>query len=84
MARAKKNPIDAHIGLLIKTRRRELKISQTALGQSVDISFQQIQKFERGGNRVSAAALYTFSKMLDVPVSYFFDTFDPDHSSDEH
>ncbi len=53
-------------------------MSQTALGQAVGLTFQQIQKYERGSNRISASRLYQFSQVLDVPVSFFFDEMAPE------
>jgi len=66
------HPIDVHVGLRIKQRRVELNVSQTKLGDSLDVSFQQIQKYERGTNRVSASSLALIAETLDVPISYFF------------
>jgi transcriptional regulator with XRE-family HTH domain len=68
------NQIDIAVGKRIKKRRQQLRISQTALGASVGVSFQQIQKYERGINRVSSAILYGFAGTLDVPITYFFET----------
>lgn len=65
--------IDAHVGCRIRYRRKFLKISQGQLGNAVGISFQQIQKYERGFNRVCASRLYRISVTLDVPVSFFFE-----------
>lgn len=65
--------VDAEIGKRIKKRRQQLRLSQTALGAAVGVSFQQIQKYERGANRVSAATLYEMAKSLDVPIGYFFE-----------
>ena len=57
----------------IRQRRTLLAMSQTALGTAVGLTFQQIQKYERGANRISSSRLYEFAKVLDVPVSFFFD-----------
>jgi len=67
------NPIDVHVGNKIRLRRTLLGLSQERLGDEVGLTFQQIQKYERGANRVGASRLYQFSRLLDVPVSYFFD-----------
>ncbi|MCS3743633.1 helix-turn-helix domain-containing protein [Rhizobium sp. BK661] len=66
--------VDVEVGKRIKKRRQQLRISQTALGAAVGVSFQQIQKYERGSNRVSSSALYSLAQVLDVPVAYFFET----------
>jgi len=64
--------IDGLIGARIKSRRIALKISQTALADAIGVRFQQVQKYERGANRVSASRLLGIANALDVPVSYFF------------
>ncbi len=71
--RTKRHPIDQHVGNRIRARRNMLKLSQTELGQVLDVTFQQVQKYENGSNRVSASVLYIISGTLDVPVEYFFD-----------
>ncbi len=67
------HPVDTHVGSRLKLRRKLLGVSQTKLGDAVGLTFQQIQKYERGANRVGASRLYQFSQFLDVPVSFFFD-----------
>lgn len=67
------HPVDVHVGDRVKARRAELGISQTALGKAIGITFQQIQKCEKGANRIGAGRLYQFTGILDVPVSYFFE-----------
>ena len=67
------NAVDVHVGSRIRLRRTLMGMSQTALAESVGLTFQQIQKYEKGGNRVSASRLYEFGQVLDVPVSFFFD-----------
>lgn len=67
------NPVDVHVGARVRLRRTLLGLSQERLGAAVGLTFQQIQKYERGANRVGASRLYEFSKILDVPVSYFFE-----------
>ena len=71
--RGRANAIDAHVGSRIRTRRTLLGLNQTQLGETLGISFQQLQKYERGSNRISAGRLYHLSKFLDVPVSYFYE-----------
>jgi ribosome-binding protein aMBF1 (putative translation factor) len=66
-------PIDAHVGIRIRDRRREAAISQPALGDSIGVTVQQLQKYERGANRISAGRLFEVSKALGVPVGYFFE-----------
>jgi transcriptional regulator with XRE-family HTH domain len=65
--------VDAFVGGRIKQRRKALAMSQTALGEALGVTFQQIQKYERGRNRVGAGALYKMADAFDVPISYFFD-----------
>jgi transcriptional regulator with XRE-family HTH domain len=66
-------PVDAHIGQKIRTRRILLGLSQTELADTASISFQQVQKYEKGTNRVGASRLQQFSDALGVPPSYFFE-----------
>lgn len=65
--------IDLHVGQRLRQRRSLLGMSQERLGEAVDITFQQIQKYERGSNRIGASRLYQFSIILDVSISYFFE-----------
>jgi transcriptional regulator with XRE-family HTH domain len=65
--------VDTHVGARMRQRRSLLGMSQTAVGDAVDLTFQQIQKYENGSNRISSSRLYEFARVLDVPVSYFFD-----------
>lgn len=65
--------IDEHVGAKLKQRRTLIGMSQEKLAEAVGITFQQIQKYENGANRVSAGRLYEFSKILEVPVAFFFD-----------
>lgn len=67
------NAIDQHVGARIRLRRCELEISQSGLGEALGVTFQQVQKYERGTNRVGASRLFFLAKTLEVPVSYFFD-----------
>ena len=69
------NPVDIHVGGRLRMRRSMLGMSQETLAESVGLTFQQVQKYERGSNRVSASRLYQFSKILDVPVAYFFERY---------
>ena len=72
------SPIDVHVGSRIRTRRGLLGMSQKDLGAKVALTFQQIQKYERGANRIGSGRLFEFSKILGVPISYFFDEMSPD------
>ncbi|RPH72708.1 MAG: XRE family transcriptional regulator [Myxococcaceae bacterium] len=65
--------IDEQIGLRIMQRRNQLKMSQSELGECLGITFQQIQKYERGLNRVSASALVFFAKALNAPIAHFYE-----------
>jgi len=66
-------PVDVHVGARLRQRRTLLGMSQEKLGEAVGLTFQQIQKYERGANRIGASRLYQLSNVLDVSVSYFFD-----------
>ena len=76
----KPNPIDIHVGRRVRQRRTLLGLSQDNLGEAVGLTFQQIQKYERGANRISASRLYAFSHVLDVPVPFFFEDMPPEIS----
>ena len=69
----KPNPIDIHVGSRIRLRRTMLGMSQEKLGESLGITFQQIQKYEKGTNRVGASRLQNISNILNVPVAFFFE-----------
>lgn len=66
------NPTDVHVGQQLRSRRTELQMSQERLADSLGLTFQQIQKYERGQNRIGASRLLELGKVLEVPVSYFF------------
>ncbi len=73
--------VDAHVGQRVRMRRTLLGMSQEKLGEAIGLTFQQVQKYERGSNRISAGTLYRLGQVLDVPVSFFFDCYDdPDGS----
>jgi transcriptional regulator with XRE-family HTH domain len=69
----KPNPIDIHVGGRIRLRRNMLGLSQEKLGESLGITFQQIQKYEKGTNRVGASRLQAIASILEVPVAFFFE-----------
>ena len=73
--------IDAHVGKKLKLIRIERGYSQAEIGKMMNITFQQIQKYEKGDNRVSSGKLYEFSKILKVPVAYFFEDIDENEKS---
>ncbi len=74
----KPNPIDVHVGARVRLRRTLLGITQEKLGEALGLTFQQVQKYERGANRVSASRLFDMARVLDVPVGYFFDDMSDD------
>ncbi|MEX6508850.1 helix-turn-helix domain-containing protein [Jiella sp. M17.18] len=69
----KPNPIDIHVGSRVRLRRTMLGMSQEKLGESLGITFQQVQKYEKGSNRIGASRLQRISEVLSVPVSFFFE-----------
>ncbi len=69
----KPNPIDVHVGSRVRLRRNMLGMSQEKLGEALGITFQQIQKYEKGANRVGASRLQAIATVLNVPVSFFFE-----------
>jgi transcriptional regulator with XRE-family HTH domain len=69
----KPNPIDVHVGARVRLRRTLLGMSQEKLGEALGLTFQQVQKYERGANRIGASRLFDLSRVLDVPVSFFFE-----------
>jgi transcriptional regulator with XRE-family HTH domain len=73
----KSHPIDVRVGARLRLRRTMLGLSQEKLGEAIGLSFQQVQKYERGANRIGASRLHELSRVLDVPVSFFFDDTDP-------
>lgn len=77
----KPNPVDIHVGSRIRMRRVMLGMSQEKLGEGLGITFQQIQKYEKGTNRVGASRLQAISGILSVPPSFFFDGMDQPETS---
>lgn len=75
MTSSNPHPVDIHVGRRLRLRRNVLGLSQEQLGDSVGVTFQQIQKYERGANRVGSSRLFDLSKILKVPVSFFFEQF---------
>ena len=73
------DPIDVHVGSRLKMRRKLLSMSQGEIGNNLGLTFQQIQKYEKGANRIGSSRLLKLSKILNVPVEYFFEEM-PDHA----
>ncbi|HEY4774044.1 MAG TPA: helix-turn-helix domain-containing protein [Xanthobacteraceae bacterium] len=73
MAKKVPNPIDRHVGSRVRMRRMMLGMSQEKLGDALGLTFQQVQKYEKGANRIGASRLQQISLILQVPVSFFFD-----------
>jgi transcriptional regulator with XRE-family HTH domain len=67
------NPIDRHVGSRVRMRRMMLGMSQEKLGDALDLTFQQVQKYEKGTNRIGASRLQSIAHILQVPVSFFFE-----------
>lgn len=75
------NPVDVHVGKRLRLRRTLLGMSQEKLGEALGLTFQQVQKYERGANRIGASRLFDVSRILDVPISFFFDDMGDDTAS---
>jgi transcriptional regulator with XRE-family HTH domain len=71
--RSPPNPVDRHVGLRIRLRRKELGVSQEKLAEAIGLTFQQIQKYERAANRVSASKLWEVSRALETSIGYFYE-----------
>ncbi len=67
------NPIDKHVGARVRMRRLMVGLSQGKLGEALDVTFQQVQKYEKGANRIGASRLQQLARVLDVPPAYFFE-----------
>ena len=67
------SPVDVHVGARLRVRRTLLGMTQTTLGDRLGVSFQQMQKYEKGTNRISSSRLYDLARVLDVPIEFFFD-----------
>ncbi len=72
------NPIDAHVGSRLRLRRTLLGMTLEQLGEAMGLTFQQVQKYERGSNRIGAGRLFDLARVLDVPVEFFFDDMSDD------
>lgn len=71
------HPVDVHVGVRMRLRRNMLGLSQEKLGEALGLTFQQVQKYERGANRIGASRLLEIARVLDVPVAFFYDDVDP-------
>ena len=74
------HPIDVHVGHRVRLRRTLLGMNQSAIAEALGLTFQQVQKYEEGTNRISASKLWNLTQILDVPVSYFFDDMPADQA----
>jgi len=77
------HPVDVHVGNLLRLRRRSLSITQQELARALGITFQQVQKYEKGTNRVSASMLYNIAATLKVPIAYFFQNVEDNSETEE-
>ena len=75
------HPVDIHVGSRVRMRRTLLGMSQEKLGEALALTFQQVQKYERGANRVGSSRLFEISRILDVPISFFFEDMTPETAS---
>ena len=80
-SKSRTNHIDTYIGKKLKNRRLMLGLSQQDLGDAVDVSVQQIQKYEKATNRISSSKLYSFAKFLDTPITDFFEGIEENEAS---
>ncbi len=72
------SPVDVHVGARVRLRRTLLGMDQTKLGEKLGLTFQQVQKYENGKNRISASRLYDLSRVFDVPIEHFFEDMPPE------
>ena len=84
MPKKQANPIDAQVGNRVRLRRMLIGMSQEKLGESLGLTFQQIQKYEKGMNRIGAGRLYEVSQILGVPIDYFYEGLNGAHSPSAH
>ena len=82
MTKKSPNPVDHHVGARVRMRRMLLGVSQDKLGEALGLTFQQVQKYEKGANRIGASRLYDIAKILDVPIQYFFEDFAGDSEAE--
>jgi transcriptional regulator with XRE-family HTH domain len=77
------HPIDLHVGAKVRLLRKSMKVSQADLAKALDLTFQQVQKYELGTNRISASKLWEISQYMKVPLGYFFDDYDDEHGNNQ-
>ncbi|MDP2619363.1 MAG: helix-turn-helix transcriptional regulator [Hyphomicrobiales bacterium] len=78
MVKKQPHPIDLHVGRRVKMRRMLIGMSQEKLGNQLGLTFQQVQKYEKGANRIGASRLWDISRILEVPVRFFFEGLRPE------
>jgi len=83
LPKKKANPVDAHVGYRVRLRRMLIGMSQERLGELLGLTFQQVQKYERGINRIGAGRLFEVSEILGVPISFFYEGIDGVKASSE-
>ena len=76
------HPVDIYVGKRLRMRRTMLGLSQEALGRAIGVTFQQIQKYERGVNRMGSSRLFDFARILNVPVAFFFEGYEEAQQSE--
>ena len=74
---SKPSPVDIYVGERVRQRRKLLGMTQDRLAAALGLTFQQVQKYERGRNRISASRLYQLARVLKVPISYFYEDMTP-------
>jgi len=72
------NPVDVHVGARVRLRRKLLGMTQTKLGDALGLTFQQVQKYEKGANRIGSSRLYDLSRVLDLSIEHFFEDMPPE------
>ncbi|WP_031229889.1 helix-turn-helix domain-containing protein [Asticcacaulis sp. YBE204] len=77
MLEGEKHPVDVHVGQIVRLNRKRLGITQETLADAIGLTFQQVQKYESGANRISSSKLFEISRFLGIPVARFFDGIDP-------
>ncbi len=75
------NDVDTHVGSRVRVRRMLMGMSQEKLGESLGLTFQQVQKYEKGTNRIGASRLFALAQVLGVPIQYFYDELNSNHSA---
>ncbi len=77
----KPHPVDIHVGARVRMRRKLLGMTQTGLGDALGLTFQQVQKYERGMNRIGSGRLYDLARVFDVSVEHFFEDMPPEEAA---